>query len=292
MKKNITLNNKKAVGSEKLVVGDVIKIFLSDETYNKFSTSKSASYPYIDLDIIYEDNNILLINKPSNMLSQKAKPEDVSINEYMIGYLLKNNRLDENDMISFKPSVCNRLDRNTTGLIIAGISLAGLQTMSDLLKNRDLEKYYLCVVSGIIDEPAVIEGYLVKDNKNNQVRISDSSDNHDKSNYIKTKYIPVSSANNVTLLKVELITGKPHQIRAHLASIGCPILGDYKYGNNKINDYYKKKYGINHQLLHSYELKFHEVEGTLSNISNKTFRAPVPDNFMKLIDGENIYFKE
>ncbi|MBE5957971.1 MAG: RluA family pseudouridine synthase [Lachnospiraceae bacterium] len=291
-KKNITLNNKKAAGNEKLVVGDIIKIFLSDETYNKFSAQKSSNYPYTDLDIIYEDDNILLINKPADMLSQKASASDISINEYMIGYLLKNNKLTEEEMISFKPSVCNRLDRNTTGLIISGISLSGLQTMSDLLKNRDLEKYYLCIVSGVISENSVIEGYLTKDDKTNKVKISKNSKGQDKSNYIKTKYMPIDSNDSFTLLKVELITGKPHQIRAHLASIGHPIVGDYKYGLNSINDYFKKKYHINYQMLHSYELKFHKVEGTLANLSNQSFTAPVPKEFRQILEEQHLKIKD
>jgi 23S rRNA pseudouridine955/2504/2580 synthase len=289
-KKNITLNNKKAGGNEKLVVGDTIKIFLSDDTYNKFSSKRTNSYPYTNLDIIYEDENILLINKPADMLSQKAKADDVSLNEYMIGYLLKNQRLTEEEMVSFKPSVCNRLDRNTTGLIIAGVSLAGLQVMSDLLKNRLMDKYYLCVVSGVVKETKEIDGYLTKDSKTNKVKIEKSKNGSTKdgSDYIKTKYIPLCSNDNLTLLKVKLITGKPHQIRAHLSSIDHPIIGDYKYGNRHLNSMFKEKYNIKSQLLHSYELDFHKVDGALSYLSDKTFKAPLPDKFVNLIENEGL----
>ncbi|MCR5837451.1 MAG: RluA family pseudouridine synthase [Lachnospiraceae bacterium] len=289
-KKNITLNNKKAGGNEKLVVGDIIKIFLSDDTYNKFSSKTTNSYPCTSLDIVYEDENILLINKPANMLSQKATAKDISLNEYMIGYLLKNQRLTEEEMVSFKPSVCNRLDRNTTGLIIAGVSLAGLQVMSDLLKNRLIDKYYLCVVSGKITDTKQIDGYLTKDSKTNKVKISNSKSatSKDESDYIKTKYIPIISNGALTLLKVKLITGKPHQIRAHLSSINHPIIGDYKYGNRQINNLFKEKYNITSQLLHSYELDFHKVDGALDYLSDKTFNAPLPDNFVKLIENEGL----
>ena len=258
-KKNITLNNKKSDGKDILVVGDCVKLFLADETISKFRGQQSyTSYPTTDLDIVYEDDNIIVINKPSGMLSQKAESNDVSINEYIIGYLLKTNQLTNEDLNTFKPSNCNRLDRNTSGLIVAGKTLKGIQIMSKCFKERTVEKYYLTVVNGMVDKSSHIKGYLFKDEKTNTVKVS-TDDNG--GSYIETRFEPIVSKDEYSLLKVELITGKTHQIRAHLASIKHSIIGDYKYGNKEINDYYKDNYGINNQLLHAYKLIFsHDID--------------------------------
>lgn len=278
-KKNIVLNDKKANGNEILSVEDNVKLYLSEDTIISFREDKKAglankSVNGLDkkLDIIYEDDNVLLINKPCGILSQKAQKDDISINDIAVAYLLKNNPGKEDT--TFIPSICNRLDRNTTGIIVVGKSLIGLQTMSKLFKDRTIHKYYLALVDGVIKENSLISGFLTKDSKTNKVSISKIEKK--ESDYIETYYEPIKYFDNMTLLKVCLITGKTHQIRAHLSSIGHPILGDYKYGNNKLNETIKKKYKVKSQLLHSYILEFPRLDGELSNLSNKTFKAPIP----------------
>lgn len=278
-KKNITLNGKKAAGNEILSCGDEVKLFLSDETIARFSSSL-VQYTKEKLDILYEDENILLINKPAGMLSQKASDSDESAVEHLITYLLTSGQLKEQDLKTFKPSVCNRLDRNTSGMIAAGKSLAGLQELSRLFQNRTLEKYYLCLVEGDIAEPTRIRGYLKKDAKTNQVTIT-AGETADAS-AIETEYRPLKRGEDTTLLEVHLITGKTHQIRAHLASQGHPVIGDYKYGNRRNNDRYQKAYGLKYQLLHAYRLVFPGLEGALSNLSGKEFTAPLPEEFRKI----------
>ena len=159
-KKNITLNGKKCDGSEHLTEGDEIKLFLAEETIEKFSEVKIQKVQKKKLDIVYEDEHILLINKPSGMLSQKAKETDESLVEYLIDYLLDSGKLKKEDLACFRPSVCNRLDRNTSGIVAAGRSLPGLQIMSEVIKDRSLGKYYVCVVRGIVKGEARIEGWL------------------------------------------------------------------------------------------------------------------------------------
>ena len=171
-KKNIVLNGRKSDGKEKLNVGDSIKIFMADDTILKFRGEiKLDIVKPIDLDIVYEDDNILIINKPSGMLSQKAEASDVSVNEYIISYLVSTNKLSEEQLKTFKPGVCNRLDRNTSGLIIAGKSLKGLQTMSKMFKERTMDKYYFALVNGKIENKINIKGYLKKDERTNKVTI-------------------------------------------------------------------------------------------------------------------------
>lgn len=284
-KKNITLNDKKATGNEKTALHDEIRFFLSDETFDKFS-KKNEDIPSIKksskLQVIYEDKNILLLNKPANMLSQKAKSSDISINEEMIAYLLESNQITREELRTFRPAVCNRLDRNTSGLIVAGKTLAGLQTMAEVFKDRSLHKYYLCLVSGEVAEEQTIDGWLTKDEKQNKVQIS--REYTEGALPIHTQYTPLEIKNGVTLLKVWLITGRSHQIRAHLASIGHPIIGDSKYGNRKVNQKYEASYGVKYQMLHSYQLVMPQIKGDLEYLSGREFTAKVPPIFQKVFE--------
>jgi 23S rRNA pseudouridine955/2504/2580 synthase len=276
-KKNIVLNDKKAEGSEIVTLKDDIKMYLSDETIDKFSLWTDSVIIDYDLDIIYEDKNILILNKPIGVLSQKASGADYSMVEYVISYMLSSKQITKDQLQSFKPGICNRLDRNTSGLLIAGKTLVGLQETARLLRERKLDKYYLCIVKGILNKTNEITGYLTKDNESNTVTIS--SIQSENSDYIATEYHPLASSDEYTLLQVKLITGKSHQIRAHLSSIGHPILGDSKYGDIKTNNYLKQVYGLKHQLLHSYRCVFPQLLGPLSNLSDREFEATEPEIF-------------
>lgn len=280
-KKNITLNGKKADGSEKLVESDEIKLFLAEETIAKFSEVLVEEVEE-GIQIIYEDENILLINKEVGMLSQKAEKSDVSLVECIITYLLQSNQLTKEELRSFKPSICNRLDRNTSGLVVAGKTLIGLQTMAELFKERTIDKYYHCIVKGKVDHQQRIEGFLYKDEKTNKVSIT----NHalEGADPIATEYVPLKTNGTYTLLQVKLITGKTHQIRAHLQSIGHPIIGDFKYGNRGVNEQMNKLYSLENQLLHAYCLRFPKVDGACSNLSGKEFIAARPALFERIVN--------
>ena len=173
-KKNIVLNGKKAEGSEKLKNGDVIRLYLSEETLEKFHESRKADqYPrWPGLEIVYEDRQLLLVNKPAGMLSQKADPKDVSLNEYLVGYLLESGQVTPESLAGFTPGVCNRLDRNTSGLVIGAKTLVAAQEMGRLLKERRAGKYYLALVKGQVTRKERIRGWLAKDEAKNQARIS------------------------------------------------------------------------------------------------------------------------
>ncbi|MFR7475354.1 RluA family pseudouridine synthase [Frisingicoccus sp.] len=276
-KKNITLNHKKCDGSEKTSVGDEVSLWLSDETIDKFRETKYFTRVPIHFKVIFEDEDILAVNKPAGLLSQKAKPEDISVNEEAISYLLENQVITEKSLEVFKPSVCHRLDRNTSGLLIVGKSLSGSQHMSALLKERTVEKYYLCLVEGIVKTSEHIQGYLIKDEQTNQVKISAQpvSGGH----HIETFYEPVGNNGKYTLLKVELITGRTHQIRAHLASVGHSIVGDGKYGSEAVNDRFRRNYHLKHQLLHSWRMVFDERQLT----------APLWPEFERILKEEHLW---
>lgn len=324
-KKNITLNGKKAEGSEMLKEGDCVRIFFSQETFEKFSgrpvsvgnTMESFGMPAersgvspeasgdisgkLDLSgrlgeyekayrllkgiqVFYEDEHFLFLNKPAGVLTQKAKPEDSSLNEWLIGYLLQKEPKLAAELHTFRPSVCNRLDRNTSGIVLCGKSLAGLQFLNQNIKERRVQKFYHTVCVGELREADRVRGYLYKDEKTNKVSISGERRNlGEKQEYIETGYIPLAAKNGYTYLEVELITGKTHQIRAHLASMGHPLIGDFKYGGNKLNRRLKQEYGLNCQLLHACRVVFPEIpSGMGASLSGREFIAPEPGEFVMM----------
>lgn len=279
-KKNITVNGKKATGKEIVRQEDCVKLFFSDETFFKFSKDPRAlkeeyeelkNLPMKGLKVIYEDADILIADKPYNMLSQKAKAGDISANEYLLGYLARNGALKSDDFATFRPSVCNRLDQNTTGLLLMGKSLKGLQKLSMALKDRSIEKYYLAAVKGEVKDEVHLSGYLLKDEHSNRVQIFETAQKDAVP--IRTSYRPFFYGNGCTLLEVHLITGRTHQIRAHLASVGHPIIGDMKYGDEKTNRKYKNDYQVDHQLLHAYRITLWD---------GRKFQTEIPEIFNKI----------
>lgn len=296
-KKNITLNGKRAEGSEILKSGDTVAFFFSPETYAKMtgdavqSSAGDVSAEYVrayrslsgaGISVLYEDSHILIADKPAGILSQKAESQDVSLNEWLIGYLLEERAFPAGELRTFRPSVCNRLDRNTSGIVLCGKSLAGSQYLSRHIKDRSIRKFYLTICVGEICREATLQGYLKKDSKRNRVEIRESAADSKQEEYIKTVYRPLAVSDGHTLLEVELITGKTHQIRAHLASAGHPLIGDYKYGDSRINQIMEKRYGLKHQLLHAYraELPAFDADGGVNVIC-----APCPKEFLKIMEG-------
>lgn len=261
--KNITLNKNKAKGNEILQKGDVVSIYMADSTLDTFIgeiTVLNMDMP--ELSVLYEDEDIIIAYKPTGVLSQQAYKSDISMNEMLVAYL--NNKTN-----TFTPSFCNRLDRNTEGIMIGGKSLRGLQYASRILKDRSVNKYYLAVVEGKLVDKGCYKAYLHKDEATNKVTISDSiQPDYDM---IETAYEPIACSDRYSLIRVHLITGKTHQIRAHLAYLGHPLVGDSKYGTTV------RKEG---QLLCAYRINF-PAEPTDYAVAGKTFVAPYPNSFKK-----------
>lgn len=320
-KKNIVLNDKKASGNENLKTGDVIKIYFSDETFEKLSGrnscvndvnitkgAKDNGFVFKD-SIIFENEHVIFVNKPVGILSQKAVKEDVSIVEYLTQYLLNEGKISKDELMTFKPAICNRLDRNTSGIILCGKSLLGLRILNDTISKREIDKFYLTVVNGVVKKSIKSEAFLYKNEKTNKVTVFNSVNEArsilnerevSKLQTIKTGIRPLISTNKHTLLEIELITGKTHQIRATMAHLGFPVYGDEKYrGDNsgkkvtaKTNNSYVDSMGNVHrsyQFLHAYKIVF---KGRCESIglNNEVYRAHPPKVFIDII--KKLEFKE
>ena len=289
-KKNIVLNDKKAAGGEILSDGDVITLYLSDETIKKFKGEKEPGLLRSGADadnfkklIVYEDDNIIVMNKPQGLLSQKARPGDISLNDMLISYLGK----DE----TFTPGVANRLDRNTEGLVVAGKNLLSSRLLSEAVKKRSFKKLYLALCMGDIEEEAVLKGYIIKDVSSNFSKVIPADDDNIPSGakYVKTAVKPLVSNKELTLIQAELATGRSHQIRVQTANAGHPLAGDRKYGSEALNRRLKKSYGLKRQFLCAYVIEFTDMEGELSYLNGKKIQAPLSKEFEDILKGENLW---
>ena len=299
-KKNITVNDKKCQGNELLKEGDLIKIFFSDETFDKFKSSAyessqtrsasldnlsgsknradgqakskkaNTSYRLKDL-IIYEDEDFIFINKPAGLLTQKADKDDISLNELLRDYCKEKGYASFGE---YRPSCVNRIDRNTSGIVMCAKTYKGSRILSDAIADHRLKKEYMALCHGCMEADITLNGYHVKDDKSNVSKVYKSLELVPKhqlelAKEIKTIIKPVKNNGLVSLVCVELITGKSHQIRTHLASIDHPLCGDIKYNGRP----YK---GRKYQLLHSYRLTF-PVDERLGSISGKAIEAKLPN---------------
>lgn len=279
-KKNIILNDSKASGRELLNAGDNIKLYFSDESYEKFTSrgARQVAAGAVMPPIIYEDEDIMIVDKPSGMLSQRSSGDDISLNEICLSYLYDKQEKTDRSEETFTPSICNRLDRNTSGLVTFAKTYRGARVLTQAFRVRSVHKYYECIVKGRIDEDIHLCGSIKKDEKTNKVTIT-SDMNGD---IIETKIHPLIPGDELSRLEICLITGKTHQIRAHLASIGHPILGDYKYGNKAVNDKYRKSFGIDSQMLVCTRLEF-PADLDLPDIAGKIVCIKVPGIFEEVM---------
>ncbi len=276
--KRIKVNNKRSEISYRLCENDVVAMYINDEFFEKTTPKYDFLNAGKSINIVYEDENILLIDKPTGILSH---PDEGNYTDTAITrvkrYLYEKGEYDPEKEASFAPALVNRIDRNTSGIIIAAKNAESLRVLNEKLKNREIHKFYLCVAIGKLKKPSgIIEGFLEKNEKQNRVYISEKST--DKSKTIATKYNVLDYKGGLSLVEVELLTGRTHQIRASFSHLGNPLLGDGKYGTNAKN---KEFGGYKKQFLYSYKLQFDfkTDAGILNYLNQKSFEV------------ENVWFK-
>ncbi len=297
-KKNITLNDRQTEGSEILSEGDRIQCFFSDETWEKFVhpgiLSAEGAETFLDecrrcyadhpgIPILYEDPDVLIADKPAGLLTQRAKPQDESLNDWLIGYLLSQEAVDAASLALFRPSACHRLDRNTGGIVLCAKSLAAAQQITAMIRERRIGKYYLAVLHGNMKKAQRIRSLHDKEEEHNLVTLRDlriqteeeltgGADRVSPKGAAETAVAPLryDAKTDTTLVLAKLFTGKTHQLRAQFAATGHPIVGDPKYGGWHA-DTDKKNYGTDGQLLHASYLIFPENREELKWLKANAF---------------------
>ncbi len=251
--KKIKLNRKRAEASTVLAEGDVLQCFLADEFFEKRTTDSSLVRITPKLSIVYEDENIILLDKrPGVAVHEDENGSTNTLITHVQAYLYQKGEYRPEQEQSFAPALCNRIDRNTGGIVIAAKNAEALRVMNEKIKLREIDKFYLAAVKGIpTKKEDTLTGFLIKDEKSNTVRVYDKNPPRGAKSIV-TRYRVIATADNTALLEVELLTGRTHQIRAHLAHVGHPLVGDGKYGINKAD----RERGYKFQALYSYKLRF------------------------------------
>ena len=269
--KKIKVNRKRAEPNTVLAVGDTVQCFLAESFFEKKDDNSHLSRIQPKLSVVYEDDNIILLNKaPGVSVHEDEHEVSNTLITHLLAYLYQKGEYTPKDEQSFTPALCNRIDKNTGGIVIAAKNAEALRVMNEKIKLREIDKFYLAAVHGVPAKNGdTIYGYLLKDEKNNTVRIYDKNPPKNAKK-IATRYRVIAQSDDTSLLEVELLTGRTHQIRAHLAHIGHPLVGDGKYGINK-ND---RKLGYKHQALYSYRLRFNfkGEETVLDYLNGKEFK--------------------
>ncbi len=275
--KKIKVNRKRAENGQILSLGDTVQCFLSEEFFEKKVDEFSFASITPHLDIIYEDENIMLLNKrPGVSVHEDENGSTNTLITHIQAYLYNKGEYNPSDELCFAPALCNRIDRNTGGIVIAAKTAEALRVMNEKIKRREIDKFYLAAIHGVPKkESDTLRGYLLKDENTKTVRVYDKNPPRGAKEII-TKYKVIAKAGNTSLIEVELLTGRTHQIRAHMAHIGHPLLGDGKYGVNRED----RARGYKYQALYSYRLRFNfdtKEPTVLDYLDGKEFKIPKSD---------------
>ncbi len=275
--KKIKVNRKRAENNQILAEGDIVQCFLSDEFFEKKTDERSFANITPHLDIIYEDENIMLLNKrPGVSVHEDEEGSTNTLITHIQAYLYNKGEYDPNRELCFAPALCNRIDRNTGGIVIAAKSAEALRVMNEKIKKREIDKFYLAAIHGIPKKDSdTLRGYLLKDEKTKTVKVYDKDPPRGAKEII-TKYKVIAKSEGTSLVEVELLTGRTHQIRAHMAHIGHPLIGDGKYGINRTD----RAKGYKYQALYSYRLRFNfssEEKTVLDYLNGHEFKISKKD---------------
>ena len=282
--KKIKYNGKKPQGNEILQENDEIKIFFTEEQFEAFTRDKEVKKVPVSFKAVYEDENILIVNKPMGLLTQKDVATGHSLADEVLFYLKENGSYNPKIAKGFTPAPCNRLDRNTAGIVLVGKNISAVQVLGEMLQTKQISKYYMSIVLGRVTEPMILKGYHMKQEGKNEVKIS--TEYVEGAKPVETRILPLKTNGRYTLVEVQLVTGKTHQIRAHLSAIGHPIIGDPKYGDAIENQYFEAKYGLKYQILCAYKVKFELCKRPFQYLQDRVFTVPAPTIYSKICAGE------
>ncbi len=283
-KKKIKVNGGKAAQNYRLQIGDLVQFDSYIPLSDFIQKNEKIEEFQKEFTVIYEDEHLLVVDKPAGLLTHKDQtgPQD-TLNAQVLTYLVKKEDYIPTEELTFKPGPSNRLDRNTSGLVLFAKDYQTQQTLNEMIREKKIDKYYLALVWGVVKKDCELHGFLLKNETTNQVKILNYA--KEGSWPVHTYYKVLKSNSKYSLLEVKLITGKTHQIRAHLASIGHPIVGDLKYGTNKIQRTMKldKQIVLDRQFLHAYRLVFVDPMESLVYLRNKEIISTLPDE-LKVIE--------
>ncbi|MFZ5965631.1 MAG: RluA family pseudouridine synthase [Bacillota bacterium] len=280
-KKNIKVNGSKVENDYILKNGDILQLYLKDETIEGFSEKKEIQNIDISFSVIYEDHNILIVDKPYGLLVHEDRKESKdTLNNQVLLYLYEKGDYDPMQEKTFVPAPVNRLDRNTSGIILIGKNYESLQNLNMMIRDRDsIKKHYLALVTGEVTKDHVLKGFLYKDQIRNKAKLVQENEAQGKP--IHTIVKPIKSNHRFSLLDVEIVTGRTHQIRLHLSSLGHPIVGDVKYTEEKQKISSSEILCLGRYFLHAYKIEFKKSTGNLQYLEGKTFLSPLPNDLEK-----------